>query len=627
MKSSRFKKISIIALGVTVLLFLAVLLATPYIMGLTLERWLVSRGPEVGKVKNIDFNPFSGRLSMDGLIVETRGGRTLSISHASLLFSWRQLFKKQLYLKELVLHDAFLLVDRLDESGFRMGGLILNELKGPEKKSDKPGWEVGIASFVLQNAQIAYDTPELEATYYIDQYTLTGLETWNKQKPVQMAYKGRINESRIDVRATVNVLHATKTWKGSIALEDGSLALISKVRGLQQYEPAGSIDIDMQLDARMQEDGSVNFASEGAIVFRDLQLKYEDFAVQQDKIAWQGRMAGNKSAGQQLAGTVEGQLAGAGFALDNQADSMQFLLGMFDWQGKAGVTPQGDSLALTMESELAGEDLHANDEKNKVSLLGLEKFNVSGIQVAGLEDIQVSQAVLQNFRLVEKESIADKNAKGQVPPLLQTAKVEISDARMQNRTDIIIESINFDDVAALVHRSKEGSWQIMPAQHESPERIREQPDPEIADQGAEAGPIRFTINSLQASGSNSIRFEDESLHRPFRLLLHIDELKLNTIGTADTAEPARFAIKGRLGDYGSIAFSGTVNPAQKPIFLDMKGTLGALDMPPFSSYTGRTIGYNVTSGQLDTDYTVKIDKGMMDAIFDLHMRNLEVARV
>jgi hypothetical protein len=50
-------------------------------------------------------------------------------------------------------------------------------------------------------------------------------------------------------------------------------------------------------------------------------------------------------------------------------------------------------------------------------------------------------------------------------------------------------------------------------------------------------------------------------------------------------------------------------------------------MPPFSSYTGKTIGYNVTSGQMDADITMNIDKGMMDSIFDLHMRNLEVAQV
>jgi hypothetical protein len=50
-------------------------------------------------------------------------------------------------------------------------------------------------------------------------------------------------------------------------------------------------------------------------------------------------------------------------------------------------------------------------------------------------------------------------------------------------------------------------------------------------------------------------------------------------------------------------------------------------MVPFSSYTGKTIGYNVTSGQMDADITMEIDKGIMDGIFDLRMRNLEVAQV
>jgi hypothetical protein len=118
----KFKKPFMIALAVIVVLFLAGLIGTPYLIDLGLERWIASHGPEIGRVENIDFNPFSGRLSMDNLVVETKGGRTLSVTHAYLAFSWKQLFRKQLYLKELVLQDTFMLVDRLEESGFRIGG-------------------------------------------------------------------------------------------------------------------------------------------------------------------------------------------------------------------------------------------------------------------------------------------------------------------------------------------------------------------------------------------------------------------------------------------------------------------------------------------------------------------------
>ena len=355
MKSNHFKKPFIIALIVLVALFLAGLIGTPYLIDIGLERWIASQGPEIGKVDNVDFNPFTGRLSMDNLVVETQNGRTLNITHAYLQFSWKQLFKKQLYLSELVLQDTFILVDRLEESGFRVGGLILNELIGAEGKSDKPGWEVGIGIFKLQNTKIEYDTPKITATYFIDQYTLKGLETWNKQKPVQMEIQGRINESPIHVKAEVNPLNKVKTWKGTIVFENGSLELISKVRKLQEYAPKGNIDIDINLDAQMQEDGKASIDAEGKVTLNNLQVQYKEFELQQERIAW---------------------------------------------QGKAEVRQEQANLSLAMEAVLEGSKINVNDTKNAIGLLGLEKFSLTGIQIANLSDIRVLQMNLQKKSLL-----------------------------------------------------------------------------------------------------------------------------------------------------------------------------------------------------------------------------------
>ena len=65
MKYDFFKKPLIIVPALIVVLFLAGLIGTPYLIDMGIERWISSRGPEIGKVENIDFNPFSGRLSMD----------------------------------------------------------------------------------------------------------------------------------------------------------------------------------------------------------------------------------------------------------------------------------------------------------------------------------------------------------------------------------------------------------------------------------------------------------------------------------------------------------------------------------------------------------------------------------
>jgi hypothetical protein len=627
MKSNRFKKPLIITIAVILALFLAGLIGTPYLIDLGLERWIASQGPEIGKVENIDFNPFTGRLSMDNLVVETQSGRTLNITHAYLQFSWKQLFKKQLYLSELVLQETYMLVDRLDESGFRVGGLILNELIGKEKKSDAPGWEVGIGHFELQDSSIEYDTPELAATYFIDRYTLRGLETWNKQKPVDMEFSGRIDDSPLQAKAEIKPLAAIKSWNGNIKLENGSLELFAKLEGLQGYAPSGSIDLDLHLDMQIQEDITIDLTADGTAKLKQLHIKYEKYILQQEQIAWQGSITGNQSAEQGLALAIDGKLTGTDLAVDDSAAFLDLLLGAIDWQGKAEVRLQKEDMSVKMTADMDVTDINAKDKKHDVNLLGLEKFNLAGIEIAGLEDIQVSQIDLQDLRLVDKRSKALKTGKEEAQPLLMAAVIKINKTSLQNTTEISIDTIELQDLAADIRRDKEGNWQVIPPLAAPSESPAPQPTPKTGEADEGSRPLTFRINSLQAGGKNYIRFADESLYRPFKATFQISELELGDINSAGPGSSSRFKVKGKVGDYGELAFDGMIKPEDKPVSLDMKGDIGALDMVPFSSYTGQTIGYNVTSGQMDADITMKIDKGMMDGIFDLRMRNLEVAQV
>ncbi len=715
MKSNYFKKPLIITLVIIIALFLASLIGTPYLIDAGIERWIDSHGPGKGEVENIDFNPFSGRLVMDNLVVKTKSGRTFTISHAELTFSWKQLFKKHLYLKKLVLRDTFLLVDVLDDTGFRVGGLILKELIGSGNKSGEPGWEVGIGLFELQNARIQYDTPELVATYFIDKYTLKGLETWNKEKAVSMAFQGRINESPLQVKAEVVPLGGIKSWDGTLILKKGTIGLLSNVSGLQQYDPTGTIKLDLKLDARLQEDGTISLAAEGTAALNKLQFEYQGYELQQKNIVWQGRIDGNMSPDQglelkaegkltgddlslvkgadslnlkidavdwqgkarfrneadagitledegvlaldklhlqlkgyglqqkkvtwqgniagnikaegKLAGTAAGKLAATELQLDDSGHSRQLIIGALNWQGKAGITPGEEHFAVTMESGLDGGDVRVNDLQNNLLLLGLDKFDISGVQFEGLDNIKVSQVDLQTLRLAEKKDSTDNKTPDAIPPLLQASAVTFAAINLKSGSDLSIDSIHLNDLQSYIHRSKDSSWQIIPALLDSVESIPAQSEVKAEQKGGDERPFRLDLNRLQTDGSCFIDFADKTLERPFSTKFYINELTVADMSTAAGAKPADFTLKGRVGEYGTVSFDGTFKPAADTVTMDVKGTVEALDMPPFSSYTGRTIGYNVTSGQMDADVTVNIDQGKIDGQFALQMRNLEVAPV
>jgi len=121
-------------------------------------------------------------------------------------------------------------------------------------------------------------------------------------------------------------------------------------------------------------------------------------------------------------------------------------------------------------------------------------------------------------------------------------------------------------------------------------------------------------------------FEDESTFQPYRATIEISELEVKNIDTANGGQPVHLKLTGSMGDYTQVSFEGTALPFDKPLSLDITGKINAFDMPPLSSFTGQAIGYNITSGQMDADLNMKIDKGQLNGNTELRMRNLEVDR-
>ena len=119
--------LGIIALAFS-LIALVVLLGTPYVIKRELNKWLISHGSGSVQTDNVDFNPFTGSLSLYNLQLEKEKGRALYIVRARLNFSWALLLKKRFYIKEVVLEDTYLLVDMDQDEGFRFAGLVLPEM-------------------------------------------------------------------------------------------------------------------------------------------------------------------------------------------------------------------------------------------------------------------------------------------------------------------------------------------------------------------------------------------------------------------------------------------------------------------------------------------------------------------
>jgi len=352
-------------------LIATILITTPYLIDIGIERWMMSRGRGEAQVEDVDFNPFTGRVSMDNLVVETASGRTLHIAHAYLKFSWKQLFAKHLHLKELMVRDTFLVVDRFEEVGFRVGGLILREIVGATDAVDAPAWGIGIDRFELVNSRVEYQTPEITATYFIDQYTLTGLESWNEKNTVAFELQGRIDESPVHIKTKFVPFDTERSWDGTLSLQNGSLTLFSKAL-VTQLPMAGRIDIDTKLQATLQRDGTLHLATEGTVGIQQLTMEYDHNHISEEELIWQGKLSGKKLPNQEMIVNIDGRLIGKDLGFG------------FSLQGETALTQQDDTLTVALTAELTGENTSLTDTDRNLTLLGMNSFTMKG-SPAGLK--------------------------------------------------------------------------------------------------------------------------------------------------------------------------------------------------------------------------------------------------
>ena len=657
---------------VCAIIALVVLLGTPYVIKKELNKWIISHGPDVAQTDNVDFNPFTARFSLHNLQVKVKRGQALHITKAHLNFSWANLLKKRFYIKEVVLEDTYLLVDTPANEGFRFAGLVMPEMTDSnEEEKSSSGWSVAIKRFEIINSKIEYDTPKLAATYHIDQYELTDFKSWEKEQPIYVKLQGRIDDSPIHIDAELTPLADPLKFKGNLKLEQAKLSLVSKIMAIEDFVLEGKLDIDINVETVRQQDKLIDFSTEGDISIGGLQVTYGDKVFTDDKAIWHGTISGNKPPVEGYTLSGEGKLSMANFGASLPSQSMSVQTKGLQWQGNVDYIVQKDSQDLKSASNLTAAGVTVGDTARDVNLVDLQGIEVNTIDVQSLDDMSVAEIVLQNLAVFSRGAIETAEQEAAQNALLQADKVNVKDISYKDLTVLAASELSMNSFQAYLLHQKAGGWYLLdtassqdtpsvepekpaaepksvadskpvvesetPAQKPKPvaeaelavepgkpAAESERPTKEHDSAGTQ---FHFRLGQLHVESESRFKFVDESPSKPFQLELHIEEFQLADIDSTDTAKPMQIKVNGKAGDYSKISINGTLLPFAKPISVNMKGEITALRMPPLSSYSGQYMGYNITSGQLDAELNTNIDKGNLDGNADLHMRNLEVAKV
>ncbi|SEK96684.1 DUF748 domain-containing protein [Nitrosovibrio tenuis] len=122
-------------------------------------------------------------------------------------------------------------------------------------------------------------------------------------------------------------------------------------------------------------------------------------------------------------------------------------------------------------------------------------------------------------------------------------------------------------------------------------------------------PVPVRIGRILLQGGN-VNFHDQFIKPNYRA--NLTGLG-GRIGPLDPEKPGEIDVHGTVDKTAPLKISGKVNTFGKELYLDLTATAKGIDMPAFSPYSGKYVGYAIEKGKLSVDIHYHIEKGELTA--------------
>ncbi|MEO7558697.1 MAG: DUF748 domain-containing protein [Nitrosospira sp.] len=122
-------------------------------------------------------------------------------------------------------------------------------------------------------------------------------------------------------------------------------------------------------------------------------------------------------------------------------------------------------------------------------------------------------------------------------------------------------------------------------------------------------PMPVRIGRVVMQGGNII-FNDQFIKPNYRANL---TGLAGRVGPLDPKKPGEIDIRGAVDKTAPLKIAGKIDTLSSELYLDITATAKGIDMPTFSPYSGKYVGYAIEKGKLSVDIHYHVEKGELRA--------------
>jgi hypothetical protein len=609
---------SVRVLAVLGALFLLLLIATPYAIQYGIKHWLTLRGAQRVVVQDVDFNPFSGVLEIDGLQTWADGHRALSVQRAAARLSWWPLWKKRVHLEDLDLSGVDLSIRPTPAGTWRVGGLLLAATGGAAGGGNT--WGVGVDRFHLHQARIDYAGAGGDTSLHIKEADVTALISWKSADTAHLGLQGTFNGAPVTLDANLHAFAPEPRLAGRLRLQGLSLASFSRRLEPRVHGLDGKLTTDGKIVLRRLAHGAVQITHQGTMTLADAHMLAAGVDMHDQRLKWDGKIALERS--RDVPGirvSVDGMLDNTGLNLEDRNRKLDTTVGSLAWTGRLDYGMRDVPTGYEAHGGLKAGDLAVDDAARGLKILQLQQLQVEKLSARGTYDVDIGGVRLQNLSLAQAAR-NDKTAADHGPPLLHAGAVVMKKLHVKNLNDLSVANVELHDAVGVLHRDQHGNWYLF--------------DQLSAGDAAQGGGTPNHANSLALRvarativGDSRIQFRDATVTPVYEDTLAVTDASIEHIDNTRPTEPSPVRLSGKMGKYTTVTVKGQVEPFAAHLNLNLTGSVKNLDLPPLSPYTARALGYNLQSGQASADIRLRIAGGKLSGTNLLKLNNLAITPV
>jgi len=577
--------------------------------------WLDRQPQLAARIDDIDFNPFTGQLRVEGMLVTRSGEEVLAAELVEVQWHWWPLWQRRFDLQQLKAHDMRLVVEPLPEEPLTVAGVVLGggdplaDQAAPPSQSGP--WGVNTGLVTLERVTVVLRHRHQETPIHIRHLSSSPMVSWQQQKAGSIDLT--LNVAGGTLHCVGESLPFARPAQTDLRLDAEQLDLETVaplLAALGWSKARGALEGQLRVQASAGgESQPPRFHVEGQIQGDGLEGAHTRFWLKNLGFSWQGALDIVVAEDLHLSG--ENHLVLQPVEMRLQQPGLGLAAGRLEWQGALALA---EHLAIKGHLQLAG--LGVTDLERETTPLQIGAADVVAFDLDPQGELRIGAITANTVNLLGRHD-APSQRRAQVVSL---ARMRAEELRWAPGQYLSIAALHLGglvgDVVLLPGGAVEAQQWLPQAQALSSQAS----SPAESDE-----PLAVRIDALVVDGQSQIYLEDQGMTPPVGLQVSDLQLRLDDLDSRQKQQHSPLSLEARLDDYSKVAVQGDVSVFGEPVSVRLTGGVSEFQLPALSSYIERGIGYRLDQGHLNLHLEGSVEQGIADLDSRVHLKRLQLS--